>query len=141
MQTGKVAVKDSPTGRALTARKITQSPADQGGAAASCGPSKRLDLEPHRAEIAAMCRRLGVKELDVFGSALRDDFDPKTSDVDFLVELPAQDAETYFDTWFDLKEQLERITGRKVDLITPEMLTNPYLKKRVLESRERIYAS
>ena len=88
-----------------------------------------------------MCRRLGAKELDVFGSALRDDFDPKTSDVDFLVELPAQDAETYFDTWFDLKEQLERITGRKVDLITPEMLTNPYLKKRVLESRERIYAS
>ena len=88
-----------------------------------------------------MCRRLGVRELDVFGSALRDDFDPKTSDVDFLVELAAQDAETYFDTWFDLKEQLERITGRKVDLITPEMLTNPYLKKRVLESRERIYAS
>lgn len=98
-------------------------------------------VQQHRAEIAALCRRLGVKELDVFGSALREDFDPQTSDVDFLVELPAQDAETYFDTWFDLKEQLEKITGRKVDLITPEMLTNPYLKKRVLESRECIYAS
>src|SRR5690606_22848408 len=47
MQTGKVAVKDSPTGRARTAGKITQSPAGQGGAAASCGSSKRLDLEAH----------------------------------------------------------------------------------------------
>ena len=68
-------------------------------------------------------------------------YDPERSDVDFLVELPAQDAEAYLDTWFDLKEELEKITGRKVDLITPEMLTNPYLKKRVLESRECIYAS
>src|SRR5690606_22786272 len=53
MQTGKVAVKDSPTGRARTAGKITQSPAGQGGEAASCGPSKRLDLEAHHCALFA----------------------------------------------------------------------------------------
>ena len=36
--------------------------------------------------IAVICKEYGVAELSLFGSAARDDFDPKFSDYDFLVE-------------------------------------------------------
>ena len=44
-------------------------------------------LEEHQAQIADICRTFRVRRLDVFGSAVRDDFDPARSDVDFLVEF------------------------------------------------------
>jgi hypothetical protein len=43
--------------------------------------------EQHREEVAALCERFGARRLDVFGSAVRTDFDPATSDLDFLVEF------------------------------------------------------
>ena len=46
-------------------------------------------LEPYRQQIEASCRRFHVRRLEVFGSALRDDFDRARSDVDFLVEFDA----------------------------------------------------
>ena len=46
------------------------------------------DIAAHRKELTALCRRYGVRRLEVFGSAARAaDFDPKTSDADFLVEF------------------------------------------------------
>ena len=51
-------------------------------------------IAEHRAEIAALCRRFGVRRLAVFGSAARGaDFDPARSDVDFLVEFAAHDGD------------------------------------------------
>ena len=44
-------------------------------------------LENKRDAIVALCRQYGVVRLDVFGSALRDDFRPGESDVDLLVEF------------------------------------------------------
>lgn len=44
-------------------------------------------IEQHHDEVAALCRRAGARRLDAFGSAVRDDFDPATSDLDFLVEF------------------------------------------------------
>ncbi|MDQ3480300.1 MAG: nucleotidyltransferase domain-containing protein, partial [Actinomycetota bacterium] len=44
-------------------------------------------LEDKRAQIEELCRHFRVRRLDVFGSAIRDDFDPGRSDVDFLVEF------------------------------------------------------
>jgi predicted nucleotidyltransferase len=48
-------------------------------------------IDRHLSEIAALCRRYGVRRLEVFGSAARGiDFDPATSDADFLVEFNAE---------------------------------------------------
>ncbi len=44
-------------------------------------------VEQHQGEVADLCRRTGARRLDVFGSAVRADFDPSTSDLDFVVEL------------------------------------------------------
>lgn len=46
-----------------------------------------LMVELDKGELAQVCRRFGVRRLAVFGSAITDDFDPVSSDVDVLVEL------------------------------------------------------
>ena len=92
-------------------------------------------------ELAALCSRRGVKSLSVFGSAAREDFDPRSSDVDVLVEFepmsPAQHAEAYF----GLLEEAEALFGRPVDLVEPQALRNPYIRERVEATREIVYGA
>jgi predicted nucleotidyltransferase len=78
------------------------------------------------------CRRFHVKRLDLFGSsATGNGFDPEHSDVDVLVAFdPAVDGHRA-DAWFGLREVLERVSGRPVDLLIQESLRNPYLRRRV----------
>lgn len=92
-------------------------------------------------QVATLCRLVGVRQLEVFGSIVRDDFDDETSDLDFLVEL--QDAPTlvYGRAYFELKEGLEALFSRSVDLLTIKSLANPYLRKRVLEEKQPLYAA
>ena len=92
-------------------------------------------------EVAALCRSLGVRQLDAFGSVVRDDFDEETSDLDFLVELPEVPVIAYGRTYFRLKEGLEEMFGRSVDLLTIKSLVNPYLRKRVFEEKRAVYAA
>ena len=53
-------------------------------------------FEPPRDEIASFCRRWQVKELALFGSALREDFGPD-SDVDVLVRCHPDARRTLLD--------------------------------------------
>lgn len=46
-----------------------------------------VEIEQRRAELEALCRRLGVRRLEVFGSAAAGEFRGETSDLDFLVEF------------------------------------------------------
>ncbi len=97
-------------------------------------------IEERRAEIAALCRKFHVRRLDVFGSAARGDFDPARSDLDFVVVFDLAHAEgTKFKTYFGLKEALEAMFGRPVDLLEPGAVVNPYLKASIEESRERVF--
>ncbi|AGM03430.1 nucleotidyltransferase domain-containing protein [Amycolatopsis keratiniphila] len=68
-------------------------------------------------------------------------FDVRSSDVDVLVEFDAGPGFDYFGTYFDLKEGLERVLGRPVDLVSVTSIRNPFFKQRVLESRELLYAA
>ena len=93
-----------------------------------------------REEIAALCRELGVLRLDVFGSAVTDDFDVERSDVDVLVEFgPA--AKGGIRTYFALKNGLERILGRPVDVVSGRAVRNPYFRNHVMTTREHFYAA
>jgi len=97
-------------------------------------------IEQRLPEVAALCRRFHVRRLDVFGSAARDDFEPEPSDIDFLVEFDRAHPEALsFKTYFDLKESLEALFGRAVDLVEPGALRNPYLKASIESSRERVF--
>jgi len=98
-------------------------------------------LEPYRQQIAALCRRFHVRRLEVFGSALRDDFNPACSDVDFLVEFATSPDINVFEAYSDLWRQLGELLGRPVDLVMPAALSNPYVKAGIEAHRELVYAA
>jgi uncharacterized protein len=90
--------------------------------------------------ITALCQRHRVRRLAVFGSAVTGEFDPSSSDVDFLVEFHS-DAERLFDAYFGLKEGLEVLLGRPVDLVMPSALENPYFAAAVERTKQELYAA
>ena len=93
-------------------------------------------------ELAQLCRRYGVVRLEVFGSAAREtDFDPDSSDADFLVEFDLRSAPATLDRYFDFRDALRAALGRPVDLVEAEAVRNPYLRAAIDRSRELIYAS
>jgi uncharacterized protein len=98
-------------------------------------------IEQHRAQIEALCRKYRVKRLELFGSAARGDFDPQSSDVDFLVLFDPPGPLSIVDRYFDLLEALEKLFGRKVDLVDITAATNPYFVAEALRHRARLYAA
>jgi predicted nucleotidyltransferase len=85
-------------------------------------------VRSHRTEL----RRLGVRRLGVFGSAARGEA-TDDSDLDFLVEFHRKT----FDAYMEVKELLERLFGRPVDLVITEAV-KPQLRDRILQ--EAVYA-
>jgi len=99
-------------------------------------------IEQHREEIADICRRFGVRRLEVFGSAARGtDFNPATSDADFLVEFLADRSSRSLGQYFDLSYALEKALGRPVDLVEPAVVRNPYVRASIDRTRELVYGS
>lgn len=97
-----------------------------------------LDLE----RIVEFCRRWGVRELALFGSVLRDDFDPDRSDVDVLFRfLPG--VRSPFGLWDEdlMDEEIHRIFGRKVDLVEARCVTNPFRRHAIFSAARTIYAA
>src|SRR5471030_2371445 len=95
-------------------------------------------IDQHLDEVAALCRRAGARRLDAFGSAVRADFDPQSSDLDFLVEF--DDVPPAAWAYFALKDGLESPFGRPVDLVTGSSVANPYFRERILAARKTVYA-
>ena len=98
-------------------------------------------ITSHREELAALCRRFHVRRLDVFGSAARGDFDPACSDLDFLVEFEPLQPGAYVDAFFGLKEGLEALFAKPVDLVTAASIRNPYFRQGVERTRALLYAA
>jgi predicted nucleotidyltransferase len=96
-------------------------------------------LQDQREEIAAVCSRLGVKRLDVFGSAVRTDFDPAKSDLDFVVQFAGSHGRGYADRYLALAEALEKLFARPVDLLTERSLRNPILQRAIAADRRTLY--
>lgn len=89
--------------------------------------------------IADACRTYGVRRLELFGSGVRDP--EHANDFDFLVDLGELVPGKYAKAFFGLYEALQRITGKPVDLVTPEGLTNPYFRASVEKTKRLIYAA
>ena len=91
--------------------------------------------------VTSLCRELGVRRLDLFGSAATGPFDPDTSDIDVLVEFSEQPDADRFDDYFTLREGLERIFGRPVDIVVASAVRNPYFRDEIMRTREQLYAA
>jgi len=92
-------------------------------------------------QLAELCRRHRVRRLAVFGSALREDFDPGRSDLDFLVEFEALPPGAYANTYFGLLEALKQLYGRPVDLLEAGSVRNPYIRREIETTQETVYAA
>jgi uncharacterized protein len=90
--------------------------------------------------LAAICRAREVSRLRVFGSAVTGRFDPERSDIDFFVEF-GPDATDLFDSYFGLKEDLEELLGRPVDVVMTDAVTNPHFAKTAFASARELYAA
>ncbi len=96
----------------------------------------RTTIDPER--LAELCRRWGIRELALFGSALRDDFGPE-SDIDLLVDFEPGTVLGF--KVFELERELSEIFGgRRIDLV-PRKFLHPRLRQRVLAEAETQYAA
>jgi hypothetical protein len=85
-----------------------------------------------------LCKQFSVKELSLFGSILRDDFDRLKSDIDILVEfLPESTVESLID-FINVKLAFSDLLGYDVDLVEKRALS-PYIRDDVLNSRRVVY--
>ncbi len=92
--------------------------------------------------LAELCQRYDVVRLEVFGSAARSvDFNPDTSDADFLVEFGPDSDLRPLEQFFGLVDALSDVLGRPVDLVENHEFRNPYLRASINESRELVYAT
>lgn len=91
-------------------------------------------------KINQFCKKWGVKQLALFGSVLRDDFNLEKSDVDVLIEF-SPGVHWGWDIT-NLKNELEKILNRPVDIVSKKAIQksrNPYKKEEILGSYEVIY--
>ncbi len=98
-------------------------------------------IKNRRSELETICRRRAVRRLELFGSAARDDFDPSASDLDFLVAFDPDPRVSALESFFGLKEDLEALFGRPVDLVMPDAVRNPYLRAEIARDRQLLYAA
>ena len=94
-----------------------------------------------QAEIVHLCRTHYVRRLSIFGSAVRDDFDPATSDIDVRVEFQPTALDDYVKTVHSIHDALVAIFGRKVDLVTGDVISNRFFRKEVEDTQVILYAA
>jgi len=97
-------------------------------------------IEHNINEIKALCIKHHVKNLFAFGSVITERF-KSYSDVDLIVDFLEIDLYDYADNYFNLKNSLEIVFHREVDLLEAKAINNPYLIKSIDSSKQLIYGS
>ena len=95
-----------------------------------------LPIRIDREKIAEFCRGRGIRKLSLFGSVLRDDFDPARSDVDVLAEFEPDALKGVGFRYFGYGEELSAIIGRRVDFCSR---LNKYVEAAVRREAVPIY--
>lgn len=98
-------------------------------------------IENRAEEIKDLCHLNRVKHLSLFGSAASEEDYSQSSDLDFLVEFEPVPFGAYADAYFSLRESLERLLKRPVDLVVASAIKNPYLLEAIEATRLPIYDS
>jgi predicted nucleotidyltransferase len=88
--------------------------------------------------IKALCKEYKVKNFSVFGSVLTDKFS-QSSDIDFIVDFEEKDPIKYTDLYFKLKDKLEKILNRQIDLIEERAIKNSFFRNEINQSKVLIY--
>lgn len=98
-------------------------------------------LEDARVAIMEACDRFGVARLHAFGSVLRADYRPGTSDIDLLVEFRPMHPHALVDAYFGLLDTLRDILGVDVDLVMADAVRNRFIAAEIERTKQVIYAA
>lgn len=88
--------------------------------------------------IKKLCKQYKVHTFSAFGSVTRDDFNDE-SDLDFVVDFDENDPFEYTNLYFQLKDKLEKLFNRQIDLIEYRAIKNNYFRKELNETKVLIY--
>ncbi len=131
--------------QAADATPVLRSPAPAYRAEAAPLVSTSKDSKPvaqklriSQAKLEALCRKYGIAKLSLFGSASRNELTPE-SDVDLMVELSPGSRASMFDITAMQDEFPTAFGGRKVDIVTPEILRNPDRRDSIVPDMKLIY--
>lgn len=97
-------------------------------------------INQHIDQISEVCSLNRVKRLFAFGSVTRDEL-TEQSDIDLVVEIEETDPFSYTDHYYSLKEKLESLLKRKIDLLEEKAIRNPFLRKEIDRTKVLIYGS
>lgn len=97
----------------------------------------KVHIQIDRNKLQEFSYKWRIVRLILFGSVLRDDFGPQ-SDVDVMVDFAKGERIDLFDI-VTMKDELEKMFGRSVDIVENGTIRNPYRKKSIAENTEVIY--
>ncbi len=95
-------------------------------------------IEINIQRIIDLCKKHKVNKLFVFGSILTGRFNDK-SDIDFVVDFSKIDLADYVNNYFDLKDSLQKLLGRDIDLLEDKAINNPVLRRNIDRTKQLIY--
>lgn len=95
-------------------------------------------IELNKDKLNELCDTHKVKELYLFGSVLTDKFND-SSDIDMLIQFNQVELLEYFDNYMDLKEKLEQLFLRPVDLVENQAIRNPIFRKVIEREKQLVY--
>lgn len=98
-------------------------------------------IQDKQSQLEQLCKKFHAQRLEVFGSVARDDFNPSSSDIDFLVEFDELGVKNYADCYFGLLEALEALFSHPVELVVISSVRNPYFLESIEKNRTLLYAA
>jgi uncharacterized protein len=97
-------------------------------------------IERKKEELKEICKKLNIKRLYAYGSAVTSDKFRENSDIDFLISFEdSLSPEEYSENYFHLQYQLRKLFNREIDVITERSLSNPYFIESVNKNKVLIY--
>jgi uncharacterized protein len=96
-------------------------------------------IRQRQPEIAAICRRYDVKQLELFGSAAREEDYDAVGDFDFAVSFRQLDAKNPVGQLFGLQNDLSDLLGKPVDLVELTAVRNPYVLRTINEDKKLVF--
>lgn len=91
-------------------------------------------------KIKTLCIQYKVRFLAAFGSVTRDDFN-SDSDIDFVVDFMESDPILYTDLYFNLKEKLEHLLKKQIDLVEDRAIKNRFFKEELDQTKVILYGT
>lgn len=95
-------------------------------------------IEENIERIRTLCKQYKVRTFSAFGSVTNTEFNNE-SDLDFVVDFNETDPFEYTNLYFQLKEKLEQLLQRQIDLIEARAIKNQYFQKELNETKVLLY--